>query len=133
MARRAKGEGTIRKRKDNRWEGWFNIGKDENGKIQRISVTAKTKTTKKRKYPANYELTFPSIHFFSFSLGITMRLPNFIAGNVLSFLISLYRLTGEIESTSAACSTDKVTGISSKLVNIKSLLFSCKTLLSCSV
>ena len=44
MARRAKGEGTIRKRKDGRWEGWFNIGKDENGKVKRISVTAKTKT-----------------------------------------------------------------------------------------
>ena len=44
MARRAKGEGTLRKRSDNRWEGWFDIGKDENGKIKRISVTAKTKT-----------------------------------------------------------------------------------------
>ena len=44
MARRAKGQGTIRKRKDGRWEGWFNIGKDENGKVKRISVTAKTKT-----------------------------------------------------------------------------------------
>ena len=29
MARRTKGEGTLRKRKDGRWEGWFNIGKDE--------------------------------------------------------------------------------------------------------
>ena len=27
MARRTKGEGTLRKRKDGRWEGWFNIGK----------------------------------------------------------------------------------------------------------
>ena len=44
MARRAKGEGTLRKRKDGRWEGWFNIGKDENGKIIRKSVTAKSKT-----------------------------------------------------------------------------------------
>lgn len=44
MARRAKGDGTLRKRKDGRWEGWFNIGKDENGKIKRKSVTAKTKT-----------------------------------------------------------------------------------------
>ena len=44
MARRAKGEGTLRKRKDGRWEGWFNTGKDENGKIKRKSVTAKTKT-----------------------------------------------------------------------------------------
>lgn len=44
MARRTKGEGTLRKRKDGRWEGWFNIGKDESGKIKRKSVTAKTKT-----------------------------------------------------------------------------------------
>ena len=43
MARRAKGDGTLRKRKDGRWEGWFNIGTDENGKIKRKSVTAKTK------------------------------------------------------------------------------------------
>ena len=43
MTRRAKGDGTLRKRKDGRWEGWFNIGKDENGKIKRKSVTAKTK------------------------------------------------------------------------------------------
>ena len=35
MARRTKGEGTLRKRKDGRWEGWFNIGKDENGKTKR--------------------------------------------------------------------------------------------------
>lgn len=44
MARRAKGDGTLRKRKDGRWERWFNIGKNENGKIKRKSVTAKTKT-----------------------------------------------------------------------------------------
>ena len=44
MARRTKGEGTLRKRKDGRWEGWFNIGKDENGKTKRKSVTAKTKS-----------------------------------------------------------------------------------------
>lgn len=44
MARRTKGEGTLRKRTDGRWEGWFNIGKDENGKVKRKSVTAKTKT-----------------------------------------------------------------------------------------
>lgn len=43
MARRTKGDGTLRKRTDGRWEGWFNIGKDENGKIKRKSVTAKTK------------------------------------------------------------------------------------------
>lgn len=44
MAQRTKGEGTLRKRKDGRWEGWFNIGKDENGKTKRKSVTAKTKS-----------------------------------------------------------------------------------------
>ena len=44
IARRTKGEGTLRKRKDGRWEGWFNIGKDENGKTKRKSVTAKTKS-----------------------------------------------------------------------------------------
>lgn len=44
MARRTKGEGTLRKRKDGRWEGWFNIDKDENGKTKRKSVTAKTKS-----------------------------------------------------------------------------------------
>ena len=31
VARRTKGDGTLRKRTDGRWEGWFNIGKDENG------------------------------------------------------------------------------------------------------
>ena len=46
MARRTKGEGTLRKRKDGRWEGWFNIGKDENGKTKRKSVTAKTNVKK---------------------------------------------------------------------------------------
>lgn len=58
MARRAKGEGTLRKRSDNRWEGWFNIGKDENGKIKRISVTAKTKAEcqeKLKQAKAKYE------------------------------------------------------------------------------
>ena len=58
MARRAKGEGTLRKRTDGRWEGWFNIGKDENGKIKRISVTAKTKSEcqeKLKQAQAKYE------------------------------------------------------------------------------
>ncbi|MBQ8981600.1 MAG: site-specific integrase [Eubacterium sp.] len=58
MARRAKGEGTLRKRKDGRWEGWFNIGKDETGKTKRISVTAKTKTEcqeKLKQAQAKYE------------------------------------------------------------------------------
>lgn len=49
MARRTKGEGTLRKRKDGRWEGWFNIGKDENGKTKRKSVTAKSQIRMSRK------------------------------------------------------------------------------------
>ena len=32
MAKRAKGTGTLRKRKDGRWEGRLYLGKDENGK-----------------------------------------------------------------------------------------------------
>ncbi len=58
MARRAKGDGTLRKRKDGRWEGWFNIGKDDNGKIKRKSVTAKTKSEcqeKLKKAQEEYE------------------------------------------------------------------------------
>jgi integrase len=44
MARRAKGEGTLRKRNDGRWEGWFTLGKDVDGKTIRKSVTAKNKS-----------------------------------------------------------------------------------------
>ena len=43
MARRAKGEGTIRKRKDGRWEGVYTTGIDENGKPIRKSVLAKSR------------------------------------------------------------------------------------------
>ena len=43
MARRAKGEGTLRKRTDGRWEGTYTAGKDENGKPIRKSVFAKTR------------------------------------------------------------------------------------------
>lgn len=32
MAKRNNGMGTLRKRKDGRWEGRFNAGVDENGK-----------------------------------------------------------------------------------------------------
>ena len=51
MARRTKGEGTLRKRKDGRWEGWFNIGKDEKKKRYRknqIRVSRKTEQSQRR-------------------------------------------------------------------------------------
>jgi integrase len=43
MARRAKGEGSVRLRKDGRWEGTFEIKTNQNGKRIRKSVFAKTK------------------------------------------------------------------------------------------
>ena len=43
MARRAKGEGTVRLRKDGRWEGTYIAGVDENGKKFRKNVLAKSK------------------------------------------------------------------------------------------
>lgn len=43
MAKRGNGEGTLRKRKDGRWEGRFNAGVDENGKKKVKYVLAKTK------------------------------------------------------------------------------------------
>lgn len=61
MARRTKGEGTLRKRKDGRWEGWFNIGKDENGKTKRKSVTAKTKSEYQEKLNKAKEETIKRI------------------------------------------------------------------------
>ena len=44
MAKRKSGTGTLRKRADGRWEGWINIGRDENGKIMRKNVLARTRT-----------------------------------------------------------------------------------------
>lgn len=44
MAKRNNGMGTLRKRKDGRWEGRFNTGVDENGKKQVKYILAKTKT-----------------------------------------------------------------------------------------
>ena len=41
MAKRGE---NIQKRKDGRWEGWYKIGNNKNGKIKHKSVTAKTKT-----------------------------------------------------------------------------------------
>ena len=42
MAKRKNGEGTLRKRKDGRWEGRFNAGVDENGKKKVRYVLAKS-------------------------------------------------------------------------------------------
>ncbi|MDD6619819.1 MAG: tyrosine-type recombinase/integrase [Eubacteriales bacterium] len=42
MAKRKNGEGTLRKRKDSRWEGRFNAGVDENGKKKVKYVLAKS-------------------------------------------------------------------------------------------
>lgn len=44
MAKRNNGEGTLRKRKDGRWEGRFNAGIDENGKKKIKYILAKTKS-----------------------------------------------------------------------------------------
>ena len=44
MARRKNGQGTVRLRKDGRWEGRIVIGYDENGLPKTKNVTAKTKT-----------------------------------------------------------------------------------------
>ena len=44
MARRKNGQGTVRLRKDGRWEGRIVIGYDENGLPKTKNATAKTKT-----------------------------------------------------------------------------------------
>ena len=44
MAKRQNGKGTLRKRKDGRWEGRFNAGVDENGKKKVKYVFAKTRS-----------------------------------------------------------------------------------------
>ena len=49
MAKRAKGTGTLRKRKDGRWEGRLFLGKDENGKNQYKTVTSMKKSECQRK------------------------------------------------------------------------------------
>ena len=43
MSKRQNGEGTLRKRKDGRWEGRFNAGTDEKGKTKVKYILAKTK------------------------------------------------------------------------------------------
>ena len=49
MARRANGEGNIRKRKDGRWEGRYVAGHDANGKEIRKNVLGKTQAEVKDK------------------------------------------------------------------------------------
>ena len=50
--RRANGEGSIRKRKDGRWEGRYVAGHDENGKAIRKNVLGKTQAEAKEKLKA---------------------------------------------------------------------------------
>ena len=40
--RRARGEGSLRKRSDGRWEGRYTVGRDENGKLLYKNVLART-------------------------------------------------------------------------------------------
>ena len=49
MAKRSNGEGTLRKRKDGRWEGRYNAGVDENGKRITKYILAKTQAECKEK------------------------------------------------------------------------------------
>ena len=55
MSKRQNGEGTLRKRKDGRWEGRFNAGVDENGKPKVKYVLAKTKAECDKKLKAAIE------------------------------------------------------------------------------
>lgn len=50
MAKRANGEGTIKKRKNGSWEGQYSI--NENGKIKRCSVYGKTQAEVRKKLSA---------------------------------------------------------------------------------
>ena len=49
MARRAAGEGNIRKRSDGRWEGRYVAGHDSEGKPIRKNVLGKTQAEVKEK------------------------------------------------------------------------------------
>lgn len=55
MSKRQNGKGTLRKRKDGRWEGRFNAGVDENGKQKVKYVLAKTKAECDKKLKAAIE------------------------------------------------------------------------------
>ena len=47
--RRARGEGSLRKRSDGRWEGRYTVGRDENGKLLYRNVLARTQAECKTK------------------------------------------------------------------------------------
>ena len=47
--RRARGEGSLRKRSDGRWEGRYTVGRDENGKLLYKNVLARTQAECKTK------------------------------------------------------------------------------------
>ena len=47
--RRAKGEGSLRKRSDGRWEGRYTAGRDETGKLIYKNVLARTQAECKAK------------------------------------------------------------------------------------
>ena len=62
MARKRKnGQGTVRLRKDGRWEGRHIVGYDENGKAKTKSVLAKTKAECIEKLKALKETVTPSM------------------------------------------------------------------------
>lgn len=71
-------------------------------------------TTSLFQQPDNYLFDFSSIHSLSCSFGMDFLLPNWTTGNDLSFSISLYKLTLDMLSTSAAWLTESITDISSK-------------------
>ena len=52
MSKRSNGEGTLRKRKDGRWEGRYNAGVDENGKKKVKYILAKSQAECKEKLRA---------------------------------------------------------------------------------
>ena len=53
--KRANGEGSIRKRKDGRWEGRYTAGYDKDGKVITKNVLGKTQAEVKEKLKAAIE------------------------------------------------------------------------------
>ena len=53
--KRANGEGSIRKRRDGRWEGRYTVGYDENGKVKMKNVLGKTQAEVKEKLKEKIE------------------------------------------------------------------------------
>ena len=102
MAKRNNGMGTLRKRKDGRWEGRFNAGVDENGKKQVKYILAKTKTEcneKLKKAIKEYEeaqlILYSSSYLFTESANqYTMD------NNLTLFTNAISTMAGESESIS---------------------------------